>query len=65
VVTVHAIARRAHWLRSTKNQYVRGANTLLQVAGKTPEAFGVDIEEAKRGVVKRKPDMIPAMVRNR
>jgi len=47
-----------------KNQYVRSRNALLQVLGTTLENYGVDIDEAKSGTVKREPDLIPAVVQN-
>jgi len=37
----------------------------LQVLGTTLEQYGVDIDDAKTGNVKREPDMIPAIPKNR
>jgi outer membrane protein TolC len=48
-----------------KGQYIKARTAVDQVLGKTLEAYGVDIDEAKQGVVKREPDMIPAVGMNR
>ena len=48
-----------------KNQYSRSQNALLQVLGTTLEQYGVDIDDAKSGTVKREPDMIPTIGQNR
>ncbi|MBS1858810.1 MAG: TolC family protein [Acidobacteria bacterium] len=40
-----------------KNQYAHSQNALIQVLGKTLDAYGVDIDEAKSGTVKRDPDL--------
>ena len=48
-----------------KNQYARSQNALMQVLGTTLEAYGVDIDDAKSGTVKREPDMIPTIGQNR
>jgi outer membrane protein len=47
-----------------KNQYIRSRNALFQVLGTTLDVYGVDIDEAKSGTVKREPDLIPAVVPN-
>ncbi|MEI9973790.1 MAG: TolC family protein [Ignavibacteriota bacterium] len=41
------------------NQYQRAKTNLDQTLGKTLETYDVNIEEAKRGVVAREPDLIP------
>ena len=41
------------------NQYQRARTNLDQTLGKTLETYDVNIEEAKRGVVGREPDLIP------
>ena len=48
-----------------KTQYTKSHNALLQILGQTLDEYGVDIDEAKSGVVKREPDLIPAVVQNR
>jgi outer membrane protein len=48
-----------------KNQYARTQNALLQVLGDALERYGVDIDDAKSGTVKREPDMIPTIGQNR
>jgi outer membrane protein TolC len=41
------------------NQYQRARTNLGQTLGKTLDDYEVNIEEAKRGVVSREPDLIP------
>jgi hypothetical protein len=41
------------------NQYQRARTNLRQTLGKTLEDYDVNLEEAKRGVVSRDPDLIP------
>ena len=41
------------------NQYQRARTNLDQTLGKTLETYDVNIEEAKRGVVAREPDLLP------
>jgi outer membrane protein TolC len=48
-----------------KSQYIKAHTAIDSVLGKTLEVYGVDIDEAKNGVVKREPDMIPAVGLNR
>jgi outer membrane protein TolC len=44
-----------------KSQYIKARTAVDQVLGRTLEVYNVDIEEARQGVVKREPDMIPAI----
>ena len=44
-----------------RNQYVRARSALQQVLGTTLEDHNVSIDEAKKGVVGREPDLIPAV----
>jgi outer membrane protein TolC len=48
-----------------RSQYIKARTAVDQVLGKTLEVYNVDIDEAKQGVVKREPDMIPAVGMNR
>ena len=41
------------------NQYQRARTNLQQTLGKTLDEYGVNLEEAKRGVVSREPDLLP------
>ena len=41
------------------NQYQRARTNLEQTLGKTLDEYNVNLEEAKRGVVTREPDLIP------
>jgi outer membrane protein TolC len=41
------------------NQYERARTNLEQTMGKTLDTYEVNLEEAKRGVVTREPDLIP------
>jgi outer membrane protein TolC len=41
------------------NQYERARTNLDQTMGKTLDTYEVNLEEAKRGVVSREPDLIP------
>jgi len=41
------------------NQFERARTNLEQTLGKTLDAYEVNLEEAKRGVVAREPDLIP------
>ena len=41
------------------NQYQRARTNLQQTLGSTLDDYGVNLEEAKRGVVAREPDLIP------
>jgi outer membrane protein len=41
------------------NQYQRARTNLDQTLGKTLDVYDVNIEEARRGVVSREPDLIP------
>jgi len=41
------------------NQYQRARTNLQQTLGKTLDDYGVNLEEAKRGVVSREPDLLP------
>ncbi len=41
------------------DQYQRARTTLDQTVGRTLETYEINIEEAKRGVVAREPDLIP------
>lgn len=41
------------------NQYQRARANLRQTLGKTLDDYAVNLEEAKRGVVSREPDLIP------
>lgn len=44
-----------------RNQYVRARNNLENILGKILQDHNVNIEDAKRGVVGREPDLIPAV----
>jgi hypothetical protein len=44
-----------------KAQYIKARTAVDQVLGRTLDIYNVDIEEARQGVVKREPDMIPAV----
>jgi outer membrane protein len=44
-----------------RNQYVRARSALQQVLGTTLEDHNVSIDEARKGVVGREPDLIPAV----
>jgi outer membrane protein TolC len=44
-----------------RSQYIKARNAVDQVLGRTLEMYNVDIDEARQGVVKREPDMIPAI----
>jgi outer membrane protein TolC len=44
-----------------KSQYIKAHSAVDQVLGRTLEIYNVDIEEARQGVVKREPDLIPAV----
>jgi outer membrane protein TolC len=44
-----------------RNQYVKARNALDNILGKTLEVQNVNIDEARRGVVGREPDLIPAV----
>jgi outer membrane protein TolC len=44
-----------------KSQYIKARTAVDQVLGRTLEVYNVDIEEARQGVVKREPDLIPAI----
>jgi outer membrane protein TolC len=48
-----------------KSQYIKARTAVDQVLGRTLEIHNVDIDEARQGVVKREPDMIPAIGQNR
>jgi hypothetical protein len=41
------------------NQYQRARTNLQQTLGNTLDEYSVNLEEAKRGVVAREPDLIP------
>ena len=45
------------------NQYQRARTNLNQTLGKTLDDYDINLEEAKRGVVPREPDLIPAVQR--
>jgi outer membrane protein TolC len=45
------------------NQYERARTNLQQTLGKTLDDYDVNLEEAKRGVVSREPDLIPPAAR--
>lgn len=45
-----------------RNQYQRAKTGLEQQLGKILDTYGVDLEEAKTGVVHREPDLIPAVL---
>jgi outer membrane protein TolC len=47
------------------NQYQRARTNLDQTLGKTLDDYNVSLEEAKRGVVAREPDLIPVAGGNR
>jgi outer membrane protein TolC len=47
------------------NQYQRARTNLDQTLGKTLDDYNVSLEEAKRGVVGREPDLIPVAGGNR
>jgi outer membrane protein TolC len=47
------------------NQYQRARTNLDQTLGKTLDDYNVDLEEARRGVVGREPDLIPVAGGNR
>jgi outer membrane protein TolC len=47
------------------NQYQRARTNLDQTLGKTLDDYSVSLEEAKRGVVAREPDLIPVSGGNR
>jgi outer membrane protein len=47
------------------NQYQRARTNLDQTLGKTLDTYNVSLDEAKRGVVGREPDLIPAAAGNR
>jgi outer membrane protein TolC len=47
------------------NQYVHARTALQQVLGTILEDHNVDLEDAKTGVVKREPDLIPAVSQQR
>ncbi|MGD0871244.1 MAG: TolC family protein [Bryobacteraceae bacterium] len=47
------------------NQYQRARTNLDQTLGKTLDDYNVNLEEAKRGVVGREPDLIPVAGGNR
>jgi outer membrane protein TolC len=42
-----------------RNQYQRARTNLQQIMGKTLEAYGVDLDEARTGLVQRAPDVLP------
>jgi len=42
-----------------RNQYQRARTNLQQIEGKTLDAYDVDLDEARTGVVKRAPDVLP------
>jgi outer membrane protein TolC len=42
-----------------RNQYQRARVNLQQIEGKTLDAYDVDLDEARTGVVKRAPDALP------
>jgi outer membrane protein TolC len=44
-----------------RNQYIRARSSLRQVLGTTLEDYNVSIDEARKGVVGREPDLIPAV----
>jgi outer membrane protein TolC len=48
-----------------RNQYIRARSSLQQVLGTTLEDHNVNIDEARKGVVGREPDLIPAVGRVR
>ncbi|HTP35261.1 MAG TPA: TolC family protein [Candidatus Acidoferrales bacterium] len=48
-----------------KSQYIKSRTAVDQVLGRTLEVYGVDVDEARKGVVSREPDMIPAVGMNR
>jgi len=50
---------------NAKSQYIKSRTAVEQVLGRTLEVYGVDIEEARRGVVGREPDIIPVPGGNR
>jgi outer membrane protein TolC len=47
------------------NQYQRARTNLDQTLGRTLDSYNVNLEEAKRGVVAREPDLIPVAGGNR
>ena len=46
-----------------KTQYIKARTAVDQVLGRTLDVYNIDIEEARQGVVKREPDIIPAIGR--
>ena len=44
-----------------RSQYIKARTALENVLGRTLEAEGVDIDDARSGQVKREPDLIPAI----
>jgi outer membrane protein len=48
----------------SRNQYQRAKTNLEQQLGTILDTYQVDLEEAKTGVVKREPDLIPAVLQN-
>jgi len=46
----------------TLNQLQRARMNLNQALGKTLDVYGVDLDEAKTGAVKRDADLIPAVL---
>ena len=48
-----------------RGQYIKARNALDNVLGRTLEVQNVNIDEAKRGIVTREPDLIPAVGMNR
>jgi outer membrane protein TolC len=44
-----------------KSQYIKARTAVDQVLGRTLEIYNVDIDEAFQGIVKREPDMVPAV----
>jgi len=48
-----------------KSQYIKARTAVDSVLGRTLEIYNIDIEEARQGVVKREPDIIPAVGLNR
>jgi outer membrane protein TolC len=42
-----------------RNQYQRSRTNLQQIMGKTLETYGVDLDEARTGLVKRAADVLP------
>jgi outer membrane protein len=47
------------------NQYQRARSNIEQVLGKTLDTHSVNLDEAKRGVVSREPDLVPPGAANR